>query len=157
MVNSTLPCAEKKCKSKMALTDKTDEILYYNCLEKHDEHVFKYNISQKKWEKITIKSRIILNYKENPCKDNTQTNNIKEKKIINDVQEPENSSNLIEISGIGSKRAKELESVGIKTISDLAKCSPADLSEKTGISIVQISNWIIESNNLKRKAELITA
>ena len=40
MVNSTLPCAEKKCKSKMTITDETDNILYYNCLEKHDEHVF---------------------------------------------------------------------------------------------------------------------
>ena len=157
MVKLTLPCAEKKCKSKMTITDETDNILYYNCLEKHDEHVFKYNIIQKKWEKITVQSKIILHYTENPCEDVINVNDGIETKLINPVQESENTSNLVEIKGIGLKRAKELESVGVKTISDLAECSPSDLSEKTGISIMQISNWIIESNNLTKKAAIISA
>lgn len=157
MIKSTLPCAEKKCNSGMILTDNTGEILYYNCLKNHDTHVFRYNIPLKKWEKITIHSKIILHYKENPCIKYDPTDKEIGNKSLNQIREPESVSNLIEISGIGLKRAKELESVGIKSISDLAKCSPAELSEKTGISLVQISNWIIESNNLTKKAELITA
>ena len=156
MIKTTLPCAEKKCDSGMILTDNTGEILYYNCLKNHDTHVFRYNIPNKKWEKITIKSQIILHYKENPCPKYKIIDEEIGNKSLNQIQKPESVSNLIEISGIGLKRAKELESVGIKSISDLAKCSPADLSEKTGISLVQISNWIIESNNLTKKAELIT-
>ena len=67
MVKQTLPCAEKNCKSKMIITENNDNILYYNCVEKHDEHIFRYNIIQKKWEKITVQSKIILHYKEDPC------------------------------------------------------------------------------------------
>ena len=67
MVKQTLPCAEKNCKSKMSITENNDNMLYYNCIEKHDEHIFRYNIVQKKWEKITFQSKIILHYKEDPC------------------------------------------------------------------------------------------
>ena len=157
MVRHTLPCAEKKCKSKMTITENNDNLLYYNCFEQHYDHAFRYNIGQKKWERIIIKSKILLHYNEDPFKDSNNANNRIEKNLINPFQESEKISNLLEIKGIGSKRVKELELAGIKTISDLAKCSPAHLSEKTGISISQISNWIIESNKLARKAEIISA
>jgi predicted flap endonuclease-1-like 5' DNA nuclease len=60
-------------------------------------------------------------------------------------------SNLIEIKEIGPQRALELERTGVKTISDLAKRSPKHLAEKTVISIIQISKWIIEANKLKNE------
>ena len=59
-------------------------------------------------------------------------------------------SNLTEIEGIGPKRALDLELAGVKTISDLAKRSPKHLAKKTGISITQISKWIIEANKLTK-------
>jgi predicted flap endonuclease-1-like 5' DNA nuclease len=101
--------------------------------------------------------KIILHYKEDPCEEPKSGNYEIDKTLIDPVQESETTSNLIEIKGIGSKRAKELEIAGVKTISDLAKCSSAHLSEKTGIPISQISNWIIESNKLTKRATIISA
>ena len=66
MVRQTLPCAEKNCESKMTNTENNDNFLYYNCVEKHDEHTFRYNIVQKNWEKIIVQSKIMLHYKEDP-------------------------------------------------------------------------------------------
>ena len=53
----------------MTLTEKTDNILYYNCVEKHEKHAFRYIIDQKKWEKVILKTQRMLNYKEDPCDD----------------------------------------------------------------------------------------
>ena len=69
--------------------------------------------------------------------------------LLNDDIMTETASNLTEIKGIGPKRALELEIAGVRTIADLAKRSPQHLAEKTGISITQISKWIIEANKLK--------
>lgn len=161
MVKQTLPCAEKNCKSKMSLTEKNNKTLYYNCIEKHNEHAFRYDITQKKWEKIVIKSKLILNYNEDPCEvsvnDGRIDDNELEKMVIDPVDVTETASNIVAIKGIGAKRARELEFAGVKTISDLAKCSPKDLSEKTGIPIIQISNWIVEANNLSEQAIILSA
>ena len=62
-------------------------------------------------------------------------------------------SELTKINGIGEKRAFDLELAGITSIADLAKRSPQNLSEKTGISITQISSWILEANKMKNKTE----
>jgi replicative superfamily II helicase len=70
-------------------------------------------------------------------------------KLLSDDIITETVSNLTEIKGIGPKRAIELEIAGVRTIADLAKRSPQHLAEKTGISITQISKWIIEANKLK--------
>ena len=50
--------------------------------------------------------------------------------------------------GIGPKRAEELKAAGVKTVSDLAKRSAKNLSEKTGISIKDISRWIVQANEM---------
>ena len=151
MVIQTLPCAEKNCRGKMALTENTDDILYYGCLENHNEHIFRYNMVQKKWLKIIIKTKLIFSYNKNPCEEPLiKTSNVvgESQKKLDQAQVTHDISNLTEIKGVGSKRAKELERAGVKTTSDLAKRSPKHLSEKTGIPITQISKWIIEANNI---------
>ena len=49
---------------------------------------------------------------------------------------------LLEINGIGSKRAQLLATAGVKNISDLADSSILILSSKTGISKKLLSKWI---------------
>jgi len=159
-VKQTLPCAEKNCKGKMTLIKNKNNLLSYRCLEKPAEHNFRYNITQKKWERIIVKTKLIVYYNKNPCEEipivrSNSGNEIE--KIFYPVQESENISNLTEIKGIGSKRAEELERAGVKTVSDLAKLPPKHLAEKTGISIAQISNWIIEANKLTERAIKITS
>jgi hypothetical protein len=68
-----------------------------------------------------------------------------------EVKEPKESRLLIElteIKGIGPKNARKLKAAGVKTVSDLAKRSAKDLSEKTGISIKDISKWIVQANEM---------
>ena len=36
----------------MSFTKNANNFLYYRCLEEHGKHTFRYNIVQKKWEKI---------------------------------------------------------------------------------------------------------
>ena len=150
MVKQSLPCAEKNCENKMILTENDGNLLYYNCQEKHHDHTFRYTVDQKKWEKIMIKTKLILNYNNDPFEaslvDITKFEN-KSNKIPDKV--PPQVADLTEINGIGSKRAEELESAGVKTVADLAKRSPKHLAEKTGLPITQISTWIIEANKLK--------
>ena len=156
MVKQTLPCAEKNCNSQMTLIENHDNTLGYSCLAKPSEHNFRYNLIRKKWKKIIFKTKLIVHYNKDPCEEYLiKSSNViaKPKKIVVDtVLELKNKSNLTEINGIGSKRAKELEIAGVKNISDLANCSSKALSEKSGIPIVQISNWIIEANKLTEKA-----
>jgi len=156
LVTQTLPCVEKNCKSKMLLIEDNLNFLNYRCLEKPEEHYFRYNINQKKWEKLIVKTKLVLTYNKNPCQEpilKTQKSaNDFEKKLLEDqFQEIESTSILTEIKGIGSKRAEELELAGIRTISDLAKRSPKHLAKKTGIPITQISNWIVEANKLTKR------
>ncbi len=68
-----------------------------------------------------------------------------------EVREPRESAlpiDLTEIKGIGPKRAEELKAAGVKTVSDLAKRSAKNLSEKTGIPIKTISRWIVQANEM---------
>jgi replicative superfamily II helicase len=160
MAKQILPCADKNCKNKMRLTENNTNILYYKCLKYHNEHAYRYHIKQKKWEKLIIKTKILLSYNEDPCKEYIIEPTEHITKIRQPVKEYFNEtefSSLMAIKGIGAKRAKELENAGIKNISDLAKCSPKYLAEKTGIPIVQISNWIIEANNLREKILILSA
>ena len=53
----------------MKLTRNEDNTLTYKCLETPKEHIFRYYINQKAWEKIIIKAKLILRYKENPCQE----------------------------------------------------------------------------------------
>ena len=156
MVTKTLPCVENKCKSKMVLIEEDNTFLSYRCLEKPEEHNFRYKKNRKKWEKLIVKTQMVLNYNKNPCQESIiKTPNVandSEKKLIEaQFQGIASTSNLIEIKGIGLKRAEELELAGIRTVTDLAKRSPQHLAEKTGIPITQISNWIIEANKLTKR------
>ncbi len=62
--------------------------------------------------------------------------------------EPKLLKDLTEIKGIGPRRAEELKAAGVRTVSDLAKRSAKNLSEKTGISIKDISKWIVQANEM---------
>ena len=68
-----------------------------------------------------------------------------------EVKKPKESQLLIEltdIKGIGPENAKKLKAAGVRNVSDLAKRSAKDLSEKTGISIKDISKWIVQANEM---------
>ena len=58
-------------------------------------------------------------------------------------------SALTGIEGIGSTRAKKLESEGIETLEDLAGATAVEIAKIAGVSILMASGWI-------RKAEEIT-
>ena len=160
MIAQTLPCAEKNCSSQMSLIENKEKTLGYSCLKFPEEHNFRYYIDQKRWKKIVISTKLILHYNENPCQETViepsdPFNEIK----INTVKSALESNKFIEltaIKGIGPKTSKELGQIGIKTVTDLAKTSPKHLSEKTGITIERISNWIIEANKLIEKELIIT-
>ena len=165
MVQNILPCIDKNCASKMILTEYNDKLLYYNCQKKHSEHTFRYNIDQKKWEKIIIKTKLILHYNKNPLNEiktplpivktvKTTQPVGKRKKTTSKPKKATTHNDLIKIPGIGAKRSKELGKAGVRTITDLAKRSPKHLSKKTGIPLNQISIWIIEANKLKNNNKL---
>jgi len=66
LIKQILPCAEKNCKSKMILVDNNNNTIGYSCLENPEEHNFRYNLTKRKWEKILIKTKLILHYNQNP-------------------------------------------------------------------------------------------
>lgn len=106
MVKQTLPCAEKGCKSKMRLTESTDNLLYYNCVQKHEKHAFRYNIEQQRWEKIIINTKRIFNYNEDPCEETPATpadTDNEFDKITDQVQPKAVTSNLTNIEHVFSK------------------------------------------------------
>jgi len=70
-----------------------------------------------------------------------------------DYRESSVVSDLIEIDGIGKKRAKDLMFAGVKSVSDLSKRSPKHLSRKTGIPIKTISKWIINANEIMKNRQ----
>ena len=72
-----------------------------------------------------------------------------------EVKEALRETELTEIKGIGSKRAKELKAVGVNTVSDLATASAKDLSQKTGISEKTISRWITQANRTQTYTEVL--
>jgi len=66
MVAETLPCAEKSCSSKMSLLEDKDNVLYYRCLEKHNEHYFRYDVAQKQWERLIVSRKLVLHFEHDP-------------------------------------------------------------------------------------------
>ena len=59
-------------------------------------------------------------------------------------------SDLVEIDGIGKKRAEELMFAGVRSVYDLSKRSPKHLAKKTGISLRSISKWIVNANEIMK-------
>jgi predicted flap endonuclease-1-like 5' DNA nuclease len=131
----------------MNLTKNSDNLLYYKCQKNPEQHKFRYNIDKKKWEKIFTQTKILLHYRKNPI-ENQKPKTKKTETKPNQNQSIIKISDLSNIKGIGSKRAKKLEIAGVKTASDLAKRSPKHLAEKTSLPIEHICKWIIDANKL---------
>lgn len=66
MVAETLPCAEKSCSGKMSLLEEKDDVLYYRCLEKHNKHYFRYDVTQKQWERLIVSRKLVLHFEQDP-------------------------------------------------------------------------------------------
>jgi predicted flap endonuclease-1-like 5' DNA nuclease len=56
---------------------------------------------------------------------------------------------LIQIKGIGEKRAKQLKNLGINNANDLAKASVKTLAQKLKISPKTVKKWIQNANKLR--------
>jgi len=121
---------------------------YTNLRDLYDQHEVDFKAYQEQYQSLIKKVNLRLSFNENFPKFVTPKDPEIEN-LLNDDIMTETASNLTEIKGIGPKRALELEIAGVRTIADLAKRSPQHLAEKTGISITQISKWIIEANKLK--------
>lgn len=61
-------------------------------------------------------------------------------------------SELTQVKGIGVKRAEQLESLGIKTVKDLAEASAEELAEKLEISPKITIKWITNAKKLAEKS-----
>ena len=66
MIISTLPCADPKCNDKMRLVFQNERFIGYRCLLKPNSHNFRYSIKKDIWEKILIKTKPIICFKESP-------------------------------------------------------------------------------------------
>jgi predicted flap endonuclease-1-like 5' DNA nuclease len=55
---------------------------------------------------------------------------------------------LTKVKGIGQKRATQLKALGVTTIAELAKSSPAELATKLNISAKITSKWIQNAKQL---------
>ena len=66
MLRAMLPCVDSKCENKMRLIFQNGCFIGYRCFQKPNTHNFRYNIATKKWEKIIIKTKPIIGYKESP-------------------------------------------------------------------------------------------
>lgn len=63
---------------------------------------------------------------------------------------------LTEIRGIGPRKAEELKAAGVNAVSDLARASAKNLSQKTGISKKTISRWIAEAKRTQAHEEVLS-
>ncbi len=70
------------------------------------------------------------------------------RRVDDEVSNLITASDLTEIKGIGSKRARILDLAGVKNFSDLAKSSIPILSSKTGIPEQFFLNWIKQAKDL---------
>ena len=66
MPKEILPCAHINCDADMRLTFQNDRFLGYRCFQKPNSHNFRYDINRQRWEKIIIKTKPIIGYKESP-------------------------------------------------------------------------------------------
>ena len=57
---------------------------------------------------------------------------------------------MTDIKGIGPARAGQLEEIGIKTVKDLARASPEEISEKIGVPAKESSKWIEEASRMAK-------
>jgi len=62
------------------------------------------------------------------------------------------ASELTKVKGIGAKRAKQLEALGIHSVKDLADASPKNLAKKLKISPKITTRWIENAKTLAEKS-----
>jgi large subunit ribosomal protein L15 len=92
-------------------------------------------------KKIKMAEGSILQTKESIL----QTSSTDEKQEVSQV---EVEVNLTDVKGIGQKRTKKLQEIGINSVKALAECKIEDISEKAGISEKIVSKWIKYANEL---------
>ena len=66
MLRENLPCADPHCKHKMRLVFQNERFVGYRCIMKPNSHNFRYDIENKRWERLIIKTKPLLKYKEAP-------------------------------------------------------------------------------------------
>jgi len=59
--------------------------------------------------------------------------------------ETKSSLKLVDVKGIGPKRAEQLRSIGIQSVEELAKQSSEELSKKANVSTKIAGKWIEEA------------
>jgi len=59
--------------------------------------------------------------------------------------ETKSSLQLVDVKGIGPKRAEQLRSIGIQSVEELAKQSSEELSKKANVSTKIAGKWIEEA------------
>lgn len=62
------------------------------------------------------------------------------------------SAGLLDVKGIKEKRAQQLKALGISTVEDLAKASPADLAAKLKIAPYFTGQWIENAKKIIAKS-----
>lgn len=97
MVAETLPCAEKNCSSKMSLIEDKDGILYYRCLEKHNAHYFRYDLTQKQWERLIVSRKLVLHFEHDPFCGETVDESPKEAPVSDDSEFEESMVDEFEV------------------------------------------------------------
>ena len=60
-------------------------------------------------------------------------------------------SPLMQVSGIGEKRAAQLNALGIKTVDDLANASTQEVAESLKVSPKIVSKWVSGAKKLNKK------
>ena len=66
------------------------------------------------------------------------------KKAVTET-ETRSSLQLVDVKGIGPKRAEQLRSIGIQSVEELAKQSSEELSKKANVSTKIAGKWIEEA------------
>jgi len=67
------------------------------------------------------------------------------------VEVKPSSAGLLEVKGIGEKRAEQLRTLGINTVEDLAKASAKDLATKLKISPKITGKWVENAKGIVEK------
>ncbi|NLE04900.1 MAG: hypothetical protein GX638_08875, partial [Crenarchaeota archaeon] len=73
---------------------------------------------------------------------------IQNKPLEEQVNQNEIADDLTKVKGIGQKRANQLRSYGITSVSDLSKVEVADIAKKLNVSPKIVEKWVEAAKNL---------
>lgn len=138
MVAENLPCAGKSCSSRMSLIEEKDNILYYRCLEKHNEHYFRYNVAQKQWERLIFSRKLVLHFDQDPYIDDKAVESLNEEPVSDAfeiqesaVEEFEADESMIETSEVEQQVADDLDiEKAVVDEFEQSLIAPANIPEK---------------------------